>query len=337
MRTFPRSPASNALTFIDLFAGIGGMRLAFEKAGGTCVFSSEWNKFAKQTYEANFGEEPHGDITAIESSSIPDHNVLIAGFPCQPFSISGVSKKGSLGLPHGFKDKTQGTLFFDVKRIIKDKQPDAFLLENVKNLAHHDRGRTFQTIMESLEVDLNYDVHVKILNAKGLVPQNRERIFIVGFRKARDFEFPEVRDTGIRLKDILEPQPDEKYVLTTHLWTYLRNYAAKHKAAGNGFGYGLAQLDGTTRTLSARYFKDGSEILVPRGRKNPRRLTPRECARLMGYPESFKIPVSDTQAYKQFGNSVAVPVVELIASALVGALQTPAISAPRPFKLTAAS
>jgi len=318
------APSSN-LTFIDLFAGIGGMRLAFESAGAQCVFSSEWNKFAAETYEANFGERPEGDITKIKSSEIPDHNILVGGFPCQPFSISGVSKKGSLGLPHGFKDKTQGTLFFEIQRIIDEKRPDAFLLENVKNLAHHDGGNTFRTIRGVLENDLGYDLHFSILNAKGLVPQNRERIFMVGFREPRDFEFPTVQDTGKRLKHILERRPSDRYNLTTHLWTYLKNYAAKHKAAGHGFGFGLAELDGFTRTLSARYFKDGSEILVPRGRKNPRRLMPRECARLMGFPESFKIPVSDTQAYKQFGNSVVVPLVELVAANIVKTLKQPTV------------
>ena len=326
------------LKFIDLFAGIGGTRIAFQNADCECVFSSEWNPFAAKTYETNFGETPHGDITQIPSGEIPKHDILVAGFPCQPFSISGVSKKGSLGRPHGFDDPTQGTMFFEIKRILKDKRPAAFLLENVKNLQHHDKKQTFKAILEALEGELGYDVHYKVIDASKLVPQHRERIYIVGFRKARAFSFPEIPDRQPRLKDILESDVPDKYSLTPHLWKYLRDYAEKHRAAGNGFGFGLADFDGVTRTLSARYFKDGSEILIPRPRKRtPRRLTPRECARLMGFPEGFKIPVSDTQAYKQFGNSVIVPLVELIAKRVVECLAEKPVSKTRQLHLTAAA
>jgi len=303
-------------TFIDLFAGIGGTRLGFEATGSRCVFSSEWNKYAQETYEANFGEKPHGDITKIPSEQIPDHDILVAGFPCQPFSIAGVSKKNSLNKPHGFMDETQGTLFFELARVIRDKRPKAFLLENVKNLRNHDQGRTFRVILDTLQKDLGYTVFYQIIDAKAVVPQHRERIFIVGFREPTLFSFPNIKDKKPKLRDIMEKKVESRYTLTEHLWTYLQNYAEKHRLKGNGFGFGLADLDGISRTLSARYYKDGSEILVPNGGR-PRRLTPRECARLMGFPDSFKIVVSDTQAYKQFGNSVVVPVVRSVALAMV--------------------
>ncbi|MFH1683618.1 MAG: DNA (cytosine-5-)-methyltransferase [Candidatus Margulisiibacteriota bacterium] len=307
--------------FIDLFAGIGGMHLAFEAVGGECVFSSEWDSYAQQTYEANFGEKPAGDITKIPSKDIPNHDVLVAGFPCQPFSIAGVSKKNSLNRPHGFLDKTQGTLFFDVARIIRDKKPQAFLLENVKNLKSHDGGNTFRIIKSTLEKDLGYYIWDEVIDAKYFVPQHRERVFIVGFKDPVPFEFPEIaRDVRQKLRDILEKKANQKYTLSNKLWTYLQNYARKHKAAGNGFGFGLADRKGITRTLSARYYKDGSEILIPQRNKSPRRLTPRECARLMGFPDDFKIVVSDTRAYKQFGNAVVVPVVESIAREMVKCL-----------------
>ena len=306
--------------FIDLFAGIGGIRLAFEPYG-RCVFSCEWDIKAQETYEANFGEKPVGDIRCIDEKNIPDHDILLAGFPCQPFSIAGVSKKNSLGRKHGFLDETQGTLFFDIARIIKEKQPQAFLLENVKNLRSHDQGKTFIIIKKVLE-ELGYTVYSEVLNAKGLVPQNRERIYIVGFKKPLLFTFPEIPEKGPSLKTILEKNVDEKYTLSDKLWNYLQAYKEKHARKGNGFGYGLADLDSYTRTLSARYYKDGSEILIPQGNyKNPRRLTPRECARLQGFPEQFKIVVSNTAAYKQFGNSVAVPVVELIAESMIQAIE----------------
>ena len=305
-------------TFIDLFAGIGGMRIAYEQAGGKCVYSNEWNKFCQKTYQANFGEVPDGDITKVDENSIPDHDILVAGFPCQPFSIAGVSKKNSLGRATGFADKTQGTLFFDVCRILKAKRPKAFMLENVKNLESHDHGNTFRVIRESLE-ELDYQVFYKILDGQNFVPQHRERIIIVGFDRERygkdvDFAFDITpKQPKPVLADILEPEVDEKYTLSDKLWAYLQAYAAKHKAKGNGFGYGIAKPDGITRTLSARYYKDGSEILVEQEGKNPRRLTPRECARLQGFPENFKIVVSDGQAYKQFGNSVVVPLIENVA------------------------
>lgn len=312
-------------TFIDLFAGIGGLRLAFESAGGCCVYSNEWNKYSQQTYYANFGVQPDGDITKVNAESIPDHDILVAGFPCQPFSIAGVSKKNSLGRATGFEDKTQGTLFFDICRILKAKRPKAFMLENVKNLCSHDKGRTFKVIQESLK-ELNYSIFFQVIDGKNYVPQHRERIVIVGFDMERygsdiDFKFklspPEKQPV---LKDILESEPESKYTLSDKLWTYLQNYAAKHKEAGNGFGYGIAPLDGITRTISARYYKDGSEILIEQEGKNPRRLTPRECARLQGFPDTFKIPVSDTQAYRQFGNSVVVPLMSDVARLVVSKL-----------------
>jgi DNA (cytosine-5)-methyltransferase 1 len=308
-----------AFTFIDLFAGIGGMRIAYERAGGKCVYSSEWNKYCQQTYFANFGEQPDDDITKVKEEDIPDHDILVAGFPCQPFSIAGVSKKNSLGRPTGFADKTQGTLFFDVCRILKAKRPKAFMLENVKNLKNHDHGRTFRVIMESLE-ELDYQVFYAVLDGQNFVPQHRERILIVGFdreRYGREIEFAfrlTPKEPKPVMKDILEKDVDNKYTLSDKLWLYLQNYAAKHRAAGNGFGYGIADPNGISRTLSARYYKDGSEILIAQDGKNPRRLTPRECARLQGFPDTFKIVVSDTQAYKQFGNSVVVPLMENVAN-----------------------
>ena len=316
----------NGYTFIDLFAGIGGMRLAFESAGGCCVYSNEWNKYSQQTYYANFGVQPDGDITKVQAESIPDHDILVAGFPCQPFSIAGVSKKNSLGRATGFEDKTQGTLFFDVCRILKAKRPKAFMLENVKNLCSHDKGRTFQIIQESLR-ELNYKVFFQIIDGKGYVPQHRERIVIVGFDKERygenvsfSFDLHPLKKQQV-VRDILEKEVSEKYTLSDKLWIYLQNYAAKHREAGNGFGYGIAPLDGVTRTISARYYKDGSEILIEQRGKNPRRLTPRECARLQGFPDSFKIPVSDTQAYRQFGNSVVVPLMSDVAKLIVAKLE----------------
>ena len=315
-----------SFTFIDLFAGIGGMRLAFESAGGRCVYSNEWNKYSQQTYFANFGEQPEGDITKVDENGIPDHDVLVAGFPCQPFSIAGVSKKNSLGRETGFQDKTQGTLFFDVCRILKAKRPKAFLLENVKNLKSHDKGRTFKIIMESLN-ELKYDVYTAILDGQNYVPQHRERILIVGFDKERYGEsLPFSFDINPKnpkpiMKDILEKSADDKYTLSDKLWLYLQNYAAKHKAAGNGFGYGMADRNGISRTLSARYYKDGSEILIEQKGKNPRRLTPRECARLQGFSDDFKIVVSDTQAYKQFGNSVVVPLMADVAKLIVNRIR----------------
>lgn len=308
-------------TFIDLFAGIGGMRIAFETAGANCVFSSEWDKFAAETYRLNFNEKPQGDINKINSEDIPSHNILVAGFPCQPFSNAGVSKKNSLGMPHGFDDKKQGNLFFEIKRILNHHKPDAFLLENVKNLKGHDKGRTFRIIMQTLMDDLNYNVTYKIIDGVNHVPQHRQRIYIVGFKKRLDFKFPVYKPINKPvIKSILEPNVDKSFTLTDHLWNYLKDYAEKHRKKGNGFGYGLVSLNSHSRTLSARYHKDGSEILIPQKGKNPRKLTPRECANLMGFPDWFKVEVSNTQAYRQFGNSVVVPVVTDIAKAIVGKL-----------------
>lgn len=333
----PAAPRSVAdFTFIDLFAGIGGLRMAFENAGGRCVFTSEWDRFARATYEANHRDNRPiaGDITKVAAEDIPEHDVLVAGFPCQPFSIAGVSKKNALGRSHGFADETQGTLFFDVARILAKHRPKAFLLENVKNLTSHDKGRTFAIIRRTLAAELGYELHYRVIDASPWVPQHRERIVLVGFREPTNFSFdrlPLPHTPGPRVGDILHREDgsehpegeytlgddahvNPKYVLTDHLWGYLRAYADKHKAKGNGFGFGLVEKGDVTRTLSARYYKDGSEILVSRGKGlNPRRLTPRECARLMGYPDSFRIPVSDTQAYKQFGNSVAMPVFAAVA------------------------
>jgi DNA (cytosine-5)-methyltransferase 1 len=322
-------------TFIDLFAGIGGIRLGFESIGGRCVFTSEWNDWSKKTYQANFGEEESfvGDIVPYPAEDIPDHDVLLAGFPCQPFSIAGVSKKNALGRPHGFECTTQGTLFFDVARIIAAKRPKAFLLENVKNLVSHNKGLTFEVILHTLEQELGYQISWKIIDGQAWVPQHRERIIIVGFKAENDFSWDNLKipESHPLLKTILHPEdgselPQEpyttgakgkvqsKYILTDHLWQYLQGYAAKHKAKGNGFGYGLVTPDDVARTLSARYYKDGAEILISRGKKQtPRRLTPRECARLMGFDDNYKIVVSDTQAYKQFGNSVVVPVIKAVA------------------------
>lgn len=333
----------SSFTFVDLFAGIGGTRLGVERAGGRCVFTCEYDRFSQITYRENFrmDHEVVGDITSIcdPANQLPDHDLLVAGFPCQPFSIAGVSKKRSLGRADGFACEAQGTLFFDIARILHEKRPAAFLLENVKNLKTHDGGRTFAVIKKTLQDDLGYELHYRIIDAKRLVPQHRERIFIVGFREPTafswdDLELPE-DSSAPRLKAILHPEDgsespegeytagrlarvNKKYILSSHLWKYLQKYAAEHRAKGNGFGFGLVGPDQVARTLSARYYKDGSEILVTRGgRANPRRLTPRECARLMGFGDDFKIPVSDTQAYKQFGNSVVVPIVEAVAKAMV--------------------
>ena len=320
--------------FIELFAGIGGFRLAFEKAGGKCVFASEWDKYAKTTYAANFGEPPEGDITKIPPASIRDHDILTAGFPCQPFSIAGVTKHNALGNAHGFEHATQGTLFFNVAEIIKAKRPKAFLLENVKNLMTHNGGNTFDVIMNTLQNELEYEVTVKLIDARSVVPQHRERVFLIGFREPRDFILPPLPDLHPKFKDILEKRVDRKYTLSDRLWKYLRDYAEKHRAKGNGFGYGLTDPNGIARTLSARYFKDGSEILIPqRNWKNPRRLTPRECARLMGFPEDFKIVVSDTRAYKQFGNSVVVPVIEHIAAEMIKCLKEGQVANRKPSRL----
>lgn len=326
---FP-APEKPKFTFIDLFAGIGGFRLAMQAQGGKCVFSSEWNVYAQKTYFSNFGDMPFGDITKeVTKSFIPEHfDILCAGFPCQPFSIAGVSKKKSLGRETGFKDKTQGTLFFDVADIISRHRPKAFYLENVKNLTSHDKGNTFRIIRETLE-ELNYSLHYQVMDGQTYVPQHRERIMIVGFDKERyhgeeEFAFPEQHEATRSIKEILDPNIDPKYTLSDKLWQYLQNYAEKHRAKGNGFGFGLVDLNGIARTLSARYYKDGSEILIPQGEgKNPRRLSPRECARLMGYPDEYRIDrVSDVQAYRQCGNSVVVPLITAVSEQILKTLQS---------------
>lgn len=314
-------PTAQKFKFIDLFAGIGGIRMAFQNIGGKCVFTSEWDTYSKKTYDANFGEVPFGDITKISENDIPDHDILLGGFPCQPFSLAGVSKKNSLGRAHGFLDETQGTLFFDVARIIKHKMPKAFMLENVKNLVSHDKGKTFTIIKETLK-ELGYSIYFKVLDGQHFVPQHRERIIIVGFNNKifngeETFEFPKMGDTKFAIRDILEKEVDPKYTLSDKLWNYLQEYSKKHKAKGNGFGFGLTNLDGISRTMSARYYKDGAEILIPQDGLNPRRLTPRECARLQGFPDNFLIPVSDNQAYKQFGNSVVTPLIQAVGKNIV--------------------
>lgn len=349
--------SDSAFRFIDLFAGIGGLRVGFESIGGRCVFSSEWNRFSQQTYRANFEDdhEVYGDITVIPANDIPEHDVLLAGFPCQPFSIAGVSKKNSLGRAHGFLDDTQGTLFFDVVRILAHHRPRAFLLENVKNLLSHDRGNTMRVILHALD-ELGYEVDHKVIDARHWVPQHRERIFIAGFRRDMPANFslenvlvpdgpspvlssilhPEDGTEAVEEPYTVGPyaQVAAKYTLTPNLWRYLQDYAAKHRAAGNGFGFGLCGPDSVARTLSARYFKDGSEILIAQDTGIPRRLTPRECARLMGFDQPgsnrpWKIVVSDTQAYRQFGNAVAVPVAAAIAEAMAPWLTNTVALRPR--------
>lgn len=348
---------SPAFTFIDLFAGIGGLRRGFDRIGGKCVFTSEWNSYSQQTYKANFecDHDVAGDITQIAASEIPAHDLLLAGFPCQPFSIAGVSKKNALGRAHGFRCESQGTLFFDVARIIAHHRPKAFLLENVKNLVNHDKGKTFRVIQDTLKNDLGYHLQYRVIDAKCLVPQHRERIFIVGLREENTFDLSQLAlpDSlaGPKLKSILHPENgsepaespyttgplgvvSEKYTLTDNLWQYLQGYAEKHRLAGNGFGFGLNSTNDVARTLSARYHKDGSEILIKQEGKNPRRLTPRECARLMGFDQlglpPFCIPVSDTQAYKQFGNAVVASVGEAVARHMAPWLQ----QQPQPHSMT---
>lgn len=349
----PRHPD---FTFIDLFAGIGGVRRGFERRNGRCVFTSEWDQHAAKTYKANYpdADDIAGDITKIAPDSIPDHDLLLAGFPCQPFSLAGVSKKNSLGRKHGFLDETQGTLFFNIVSILKAKQPKAFLLENVKNLRSHDRGNTYRVIVGALR-ELGYQVRDEVVNAAGWVPQRRERVYLVGFKQPVHFDFKDLERPmkAPTLADILhsvDEEPEEpytmsvrgktmvspRYTLSDHLWEYLQAYANKHREKGNGFGCSVFGPNDVARTLSARYHKDGSEILIQQKGKNPRRLTPRECARLMGFDtrgdKPMEIPVSDTQAYRQFGNSVAVPVVDAIAELMV-----PRMLRPKDFPLRAST
>lgn len=316
-RPYAESEGNTEFKFIDLFAGIGGIRIPFQELGGKCVFSSEWDKFAQKTYRVNFGEMPQGDITQIESDSIPDFDVLLGGFPCQPFSSAGLKK--------GFDD-TRGTLFFEIERIMRDKRPKVFLLENVKQLRSHDRGRTLKVILEHIE-SLDYYVKYEILRAGDFgVPQNRERTYIVGFDKHYynlpenyDFQFPVPTFEKTRLGNILEDDVDDRYTLTDTIWNGFQRRKQNNINRGAGFGYCLFDEDSPyVSTLVARYYKDGQEILINQGEdKNPRKLTPRECARLQGFPDSFIIPVSNMQAYKQFGNSVAVPVVRAVAKRIV--------------------
>lgn len=315
--------------FIDLFAGVGGIRIPFEEIGGRCVFTAEWDRFSRETYKANFPEPADSDHVFAEDvrpwandpAKIPAHDVLLAGFPCQPFSIAGVSKKNALGRPHGFLCDTQGTLFYDLAKIIDHHRPPAFLLENVKNLERHDGGKTFATIMHVLENELGYKVSYRVISSTPWVPQKRERIFIVGFKDhSIEFDFDQLaipEGDGPTLGTILDKKVDPKYTLTENMWTYLQGYKEKHRSAGNGFGFSLFGPNDVARTLSARYYKDGSEILIAQKGNRPRRLTPRECARLMGFEKpgktDWKIPVSDTQAYRQMGNAVVVPVVKSVA------------------------
>jgi len=326
------------ITFIDLFAGIGGFHRAFKSAGAECVFANDYDEKAASVYLQNYrgcGEYyypgPISKWTDNKMFMVPEHNILVAGFPCQPFSIAGVSKKNALGRKHGFLDKTQGTLFFDIARILQKKKPDAFLLENVKNLKYHNRGDTYVTIMKTLD-KLGYRMpEPQIIDAVNFVPQHRERIFIIGFKKKYryDFQFPVIKKKRYNLIDYLEKDFDErhngKYILSPKLWNYLKKYKEKHRAAGNGFGYGLIEpgIDTHTRTLSARYYKDGAEILISRGNGElPRRLTPQECAKLMGFPKSHKFGgISDTEAYRQFGNSVVIPVATVLAKTMVEQLR----------------
>lgn len=327
-RLAARPPAR--FRFIDLFAGIGGLRLGFEAIGGRCVFTSEWDRWSNETYRKNFADgEDHmmvGDIRpyGADPSLIPEHDVLLAGFPCQPFSLAGVSKKNSLGRAHGFADEKQGNLFFEIEAILRHHRPAAFLLENVKHLQRHDKGNTFEVIRRTLQDELQYKIDVRVISSEPWVPQKRERIFIVGFREDVGFSFDDFdrmipkQKPWPKLGSILQShnEIDAKYTLTPRLWEYLQDYRAKHEKAGNGFGYSMFSPEGVTRTLSARYHKDGSEVLVEQKGTRPRRLTPTECARLMGFEHGgrkWHIPVSDTQAYRQFGNAVVVPVVEAIA------------------------
>lgn len=301
--------------YIDLFAGIGGIRMPFQNLGGKCVFSSEIDRYAAQTYEANYGEKPSGDITKIEADTIPDFDILLAGFPCQAFSIAGKRK--------GFED-TRGTMFFEVERILEEKKPKSFLLENVKGLTNHDQGRTFKIMLDILENKLDYKVYYKVLNAKNFgLPQNRERIMIVGFKNHNiDFKFPDEVNDKTKVGDILVENPDTKYTISDRIWESHQLRKERNRAKGNGFGYSLFNEDSPyTSTISARYYKDGSEILIAQEGKNPRKLTPREAARLQGYPDSFKIVVSDTQAYKEFGNSVPVNMINAVAQEMYKSLK----------------
>lgn len=333
-RPLRSSPPAQPFRFVDLFAGIGGIRLGLERAGGSCVYTVELDRWAIETYNANFSEPsatgspihlPPRDIFDVRASDIPAYEILAAGFPCQPFSIAGVSKNLSLGREHGFGHEKSGNLFFQIVRLIEsaEMRPPVLVLENVKHLVRHDGGNTFQVISTTLRA-LGYNLAVDVIDSRPWVPQRRQRTFIVclhrDFYGTQYFQFPTRRPSPPwpTLRAVLdEGEVDARYLLSAHLWTYLQEYAQKHRRLGNGFGFGKFGPNDVARTLSARYYKDGSEILIETVSGRPRRLTPRECARLMGYPETFTIPVSDTQAYRQFGNSVVVPVIEFLAQALV--------------------
>jgi len=306
--------------FIDLFAGVGGLRIPFDELGGKCVLGSEIDKYAKTTYNAYFNHMPKGDIAQIKPCEIEEFDILVGGFPCQPFSMAGHKK--------GFTD-TRGTLFFEIEKILRCKMPKAFLLENVKGLRGHDKGNTYKVIKESLE-SMGYFVSEQVLAAKDFgLPQNRERIYIVGFLEEEhynNFKFPEKKNIKTRLGDILENDVDEKYTISDKLWAGHKRRKIEHKKKGNGFGYGLFNHDSEyTNTISARYYKDGSEILIEQQNKNPRKLTPLEAAKLQGFPPELvqkakEAGVSDTQLYKQFGNAVPVSVVREVAKSIFNAI-----------------
>jgi DNA (cytosine-5)-methyltransferase 1 len=309
-------------TFVDLFAGIGGFRITMQEKGGKCVFSSEWDAFAKKTYEANFGELPHGDIREILEESIPDHDVLCAGFPCQPFSLAGISARNSLNTAHGFACETQGTLFFDVIRIINAKRPKIVFLENVKNIVRHDDGKTFAIIRNTIE-SLGYSFSHQIIDSSSLVPQKRVRCYMVCIRDDNEkFGFPKIEGIPLALKMILEEKVDDSFTISSKLWEGHQRRTQRNLDRGTGFTAFCADLDKPSNTIVARYGKDGKECLIPQDNKNPRMLTPRECARLQGFPENFLIPVAKTAAYRQFGNSVVIPVIRKIAENILPYLET---------------
>lgn len=318
-------------SFIDLFAGIGGFHLALESLGGNCVFASEIDDKARRTYHDNYGIFPHGDIREITGPekndnmvrwSIPDHNILAGGFPCQPFSLAGVSSRNALGQEHGLRDKTKGTLFFDICRIVDIKRPDVVFLENVKNIVGHDNGRTFQIIRDALENELGYSFFYEIISSEFLVPQKRKRCFIVAFKdQVSNFEFPKFDGEPKQLRSILENDVNPKYTLSDRGWAGHIRRTKQNKLKGNGFSAVEADLSRPANTLVARYYKDGKECLIPQAGQNPRMLTPRECARLQGFPEDFIIHPTRTAAYKQFGNAVTVPLVREIAKKIIQKLE----------------
>lgn len=312
-------PTKSTFKFIDLFAGIGGFRIAMQSVGGKCVFSSEWDEKAKETYEANFGEVPFGDIKAIHETDVPDHDVLCAGFPCQPFSAAGVSARNSLNTLHGFNDEIQGTLFFDIARIVDEKKPKVVFLENVKNIVRHDKGRTFELIKKTFD-ELGYKFHYGLINSSSLVPQRRVRCYMVAVKENKDFSFPKFEGKDIPLKTILDQNVDDDFTISDKLWEGHKRRTKRNLARGVGFTAHTADLESPSNTIVARYGKDGKECLIPQENNNPRMLTPRECARLQGFPKEFLIPVAKTNAYKQFGNSVAVPVVKKISESIYNQL-----------------